>query len=312
MSRTPDSAARFTLPELVELAARALVHGYSGPADARAREIPDPRSLRYYTTLGLLDRPAEMRGRTALYGRRHLMQVVAIKRLQADGRSLAEIQSELAGITDRRLERVAALPDELPPAHPALPPAGLVAAPSAAAPPGLPPASVPAATELGAPSLEHPSAAPFWESPSRDAVMPPFPQGVARRADRFWSPSTAPSSVLPEPELDDLDAAFGPVPFHVGRTAMIPGAPLPAAIQPPPSRPYRDSPPSAAPSAAPALATLQAIRLSELATLLVDAPVPARPLDAADLSALQAAAAPLLHALAERGLLPPRDPRRSR
>jgi hypothetical protein len=31
-----------------------------------------------------------MQGRTALYGPRHLLQVVAVKRRQAQGRSLAE------------------------------------------------------------------------------------------------------------------------------------------------------------------------------------------------------------------------------
>src|SRR5262249_46157634 len=65
-----------------------------------------------YTTLGLLDRPAEMRGRTALYGRRHLLQLVAIKRLQARGVSLMEIQQQLVGLTDAALRRLAKLPAE--------------------------------------------------------------------------------------------------------------------------------------------------------------------------------------------------------
>jgi hypothetical protein len=48
-----------------------------------------------------------------LYGTRQLLQVVAVKRRQAEGRSLAEIQAELAGATDETLRRVAAVPDEL-------------------------------------------------------------------------------------------------------------------------------------------------------------------------------------------------------
>src|SRR5947209_4559696 len=63
-----------------------------------------------------------MRGRTALYGRRHLMQLVAIKRLQARGLSLADVQQRLYGITDAALSRLAKLPDvELP--APVTPPA---------------------------------------------------------------------------------------------------------------------------------------------------------------------------------------------
>jgi MFS family permease/DNA-binding transcriptional MerR regulator len=76
------------------------------------RDVPDRRTIRYYTTLGLIDRPSEMRGRTALYDRRHLLQLVAIKKLQAGGQSLAEVQRALAGQTDRGLAEVARLGGE--------------------------------------------------------------------------------------------------------------------------------------------------------------------------------------------------------
>ncbi|MFO1351817.1 MAG: helix-turn-helix domain-containing protein [Gammaproteobacteria bacterium] len=82
---------------------------YGGVASGRVRDVPDPRTIRYYTTLGLLDRPAEMRGRTAYYGRRHVLQLVAIKRLQAQGLALAAIQQRLAGSDDRLLAELAAL-----------------------------------------------------------------------------------------------------------------------------------------------------------------------------------------------------------
>jgi hypothetical protein len=118
----------WTLAELVERVAGALSSGYDGQVNRRVTEVPDIRAIRYYTTLGLLDRPAEMRGRTALYGPRHLWQLVAIKRLQADGRSLAEIQQELTAAPDAALRRLAAIPDEqfwrrppAPPPEPASP-----------------------------------------------------------------------------------------------------------------------------------------------------------------------------------------------
>jgi DNA-binding transcriptional MerR regulator len=99
----------WTIDELGSAVASALAEGYVGPPNGRVRDVPDRRTIRYYTTLGLLDRPAEMRGRTALYGRRHLFQLVAIKKLQASGRSLAEVQRALAGQTDKALARVAEL-----------------------------------------------------------------------------------------------------------------------------------------------------------------------------------------------------------
>src|SRR5687767_4733914 len=82
----------WTLRELAAEVAGQLARNYEATENGQVRPVPDERSIRYYTTLGLLDRPAAMRGRTALYGRRHLAQVVAIKRLQAVGKALAEIQ----------------------------------------------------------------------------------------------------------------------------------------------------------------------------------------------------------------------------
>src|SRR5689334_5525485 len=76
----------------------------------RVRAVPDARTIRYYTTVGLLDRAAEMRGRTAYYGRRHVLQLVAIKQLQAAGLTLEQVQQKLAGATTRKLVDLAALP----------------------------------------------------------------------------------------------------------------------------------------------------------------------------------------------------------
>src|SRR5688500_5822398 len=48
-----------------------------------------------------------MRVRTALYGRKHVAQVVAIKRLQTTGKSLAEIQALWPTLDDATLSRMA-------------------------------------------------------------------------------------------------------------------------------------------------------------------------------------------------------------
>src|SRR5215510_1353195 len=82
----------WTLSELVAEAANRL-EALPAPKNGQVRAVPDERTIRYYATIGLLDRPAAMRGRTAIYGRRHLAQVVAIKRMQSAGHSLAEIQA---------------------------------------------------------------------------------------------------------------------------------------------------------------------------------------------------------------------------
>jgi DNA-binding transcriptional MerR regulator len=107
------SESLWTIDELGALVALALSVDYSGQANGRVRDVPDRRTIRYYTTLGLIDRPARMRGRTALYSRRHLLQLVAIKRLQARGATLAELQQQLLGLSSAALARLARLPGDL-------------------------------------------------------------------------------------------------------------------------------------------------------------------------------------------------------
>ena len=141
----------WTIAELAELAAEALgtpralgadtSAATSGPdgglddgpgagplrTNGRVRDVPNERLIRWYGTVGLVDPPLSRRGRVARYGRRHLLQLVAVKRRQAEGRSLAEIQVELAGVTDETLAAVARVPALRPRRHrraaPGLPPA---------------------------------------------------------------------------------------------------------------------------------------------------------------------------------------------
>ncbi len=103
-------ATQWTIDGLGEVVAQALATDYAGPANGQIRAIPDRRTIRYYSTLGLLDRPVAMVGRTAMYGWRHLLQLVAVKRLQAEGATLSEIQHRLAGAPDVVLEAIARLP----------------------------------------------------------------------------------------------------------------------------------------------------------------------------------------------------------
>ncbi len=100
----------WTLEQLVEQATRALVDAEVRVANGRVTGVPDGRLIRWYATIGLVDRPLIGRGRVARYGTRHLLQLVAVKRLQAQGLPLTEIQLRLAGATDATLRRIAALP----------------------------------------------------------------------------------------------------------------------------------------------------------------------------------------------------------
>ncbi|MBX9686292.1 MAG: MerR family transcriptional regulator [Candidatus Obscuribacterales bacterium] len=71
--------------------------------DNRVSASPDARTIRYYTTLGLIDRP-RINGRQAVYGKRHVLQILAIKALQAINLPLSEIQTRLYGRSNTELE----------------------------------------------------------------------------------------------------------------------------------------------------------------------------------------------------------------
>jgi len=99
-----------TLPQFAEAAARAVEASGAQPDNRQAKAVPAARMVRYYTARGLLPRPGT-RGRALVYGRRHLLHLVAIKRLQGQGMTLDEIAQRLAGIAECDLEDLAAVPD---------------------------------------------------------------------------------------------------------------------------------------------------------------------------------------------------------
>lgn len=97
----------WTISELAAEVAAVLSAAEVDQSSGRVTEVPSTRTIRYYSTHGLLDRPTEFRGRTALYDRCHLLQLVAIKRLQARGTPLTEIQARLMGASETELEELA-------------------------------------------------------------------------------------------------------------------------------------------------------------------------------------------------------------
>ena len=122
-----DSERRYTIAELADASAAALDALGIAARNGQVRDRPDVRTIRYYGTLGLIDPPAEMTGRTARYGGRHLLQVLAVKAVQARGDSLADAQRTLVGASDEELR--SAIGPGLPAALAAIPPPALASAP---------------------------------------------------------------------------------------------------------------------------------------------------------------------------------------
>lgn len=102
MSRT------WSLEELAEESQRYLID--EGDSK-RIQWKPNGRQIRYYATLGLLDKPETENGRTVWYGPKHLLQLLSIKRLQQDGMKLADIQRALAGATVEEMRKLVGLPE---------------------------------------------------------------------------------------------------------------------------------------------------------------------------------------------------------
>jgi DNA-binding transcriptional MerR regulator len=290
---------RWTLDELAERVDAALAVDYHGQSSGRVRDVPDRRAIRWYTTIGLIDRPLAHRGRTALYGPRHLLQLVAVKRLQAKGLPLVAIQQELAGATDTDLERVARVPAAAatgreaasPEAGPALSattgPAGREAASPEAA--SLHAGPVPSATTgpaRPAPAPRRLAAGParraaFWREPPGAALT----AGAAGAAGAGGAAAEAAGAAEAGAAADALAAATA---TDAAARILAADATLP--------RPAADAT-LTRPTAG--VATLRGIRLGDGATLLLE---PGRDLDADDLRAVHDAARPLIAVLRARRL----------
>ena len=107
-SEYSQNAELMSLEELSQEVARLLNEAGFGVSDGLTRDqrvssLPDARTIRYYTTLGLLDRPL-IDGRQARYGKRHVLQLLTVKALQSMQLPLARIQEKLYGLTESELK----------------------------------------------------------------------------------------------------------------------------------------------------------------------------------------------------------------
>jgi DNA-binding transcriptional MerR regulator len=180
------------LDELVRRSQQLLALLPAGTGESRrVRWQPDARLVRYYTTLGLLDRPAELRGRTAYYRDRHLMQLLAIKALQSRGQSLQTVQAQLAGQPDAVLAALIGLPPDWATQLPTREENRAENRP-------LP-------TESGIAESATTTPARFWERAPAVAALPPEPSASAPSksptdaptglvADGLWASTNVPSA----------------------------------------------------------------------------------------------------------------------
>ncbi len=72
----------------------------------RVAETVNERALRYYISEGLIDKPSDREGNAALYSYRHLLQILAIKRLQASYLPVRRIREIVPESSNQKLEEI--------------------------------------------------------------------------------------------------------------------------------------------------------------------------------------------------------------
>jgi DNA-binding transcriptional MerR regulator len=225
-----EAGHRYTITELADASAAALDALGIAARNGQVRDRPDARTIRYYGTLGLVDGPAEMNGRTAVYGDRHLLQVLAVKALQARGATLADVQRTLVGASEPELR--AAVGPGLP---------GVLAAVTGQPPPARPDGPFwRAAPAVPAPAAYEPARSAAIATLSAPEPPGPLPAGAARETDDPMRPRRLTAVPLAEgvtlliEHADDavdavdagaLRAAAAPLLAHLTDAGLLPGVP---------------------------------------------------------------------------------------
>src|ERR1044071_2133061 len=92
---------------LAEEAARILAEsGAARQGRGTVTELPDERTVRYYRTEGLIPPAEEKQGTASVFGFRHLLQLLVVKKLQAEGLPIRAIRELVTGKTERQLKRL--------------------------------------------------------------------------------------------------------------------------------------------------------------------------------------------------------------
>jgi DNA-binding transcriptional MerR regulator len=96
----------WSLEEFVEVANDLLPQFLpEQPSGSRGQEPVNPRLVRHYTTQGLIDKP-QKEGREARYRYRHLLQLLVLRRLLAEGYSTSSVGSLIVGQVNAVLEEL--------------------------------------------------------------------------------------------------------------------------------------------------------------------------------------------------------------
>ena len=92
---------------VAELANRAAnILAVTGPVQDRGTvsEVPDERTVRYYLTEGLISPAEDKQGVSSIFEYLHLLQLLVVKKLQAEHLPIRKIREIVSGRSERELE----------------------------------------------------------------------------------------------------------------------------------------------------------------------------------------------------------------
>ena len=106
LQQIADQQSELTLEDFVETVNDCLPQCLpESTTRSRGQESVNARLVRHYTTQGLLDKPLKQ-GREARYVYRHVLQLLALRRLLADGYSVSSIAGLIDGQANAVLEGI--------------------------------------------------------------------------------------------------------------------------------------------------------------------------------------------------------------
>src|SRR5215204_3706888 len=92
------------LPEFARVGEQILAEMGLEQARGTVTSVPDERTIRYYMAEGLIQTPEEKQGTASVFGYLNLLQLLTVKKLQAEHLPIRKIRELVAGKSEQELE----------------------------------------------------------------------------------------------------------------------------------------------------------------------------------------------------------------
>lgn len=92
------------LPEFARAGEQVLAEMGLEQARGTVTSVPDERTIRYYMAEGLVQTPEERQGTASVFGYINLLQLLTVKKLQAEHLPIRKIRELVAGKSEQELE----------------------------------------------------------------------------------------------------------------------------------------------------------------------------------------------------------------